>query len=200
MPLLLHPFRKSLSVATLIGFCVLLPGTPPAEAQGRSTTPSQSDAAAGNSRAKKTAYDFTYRDINPRSETHGQLVSLHEFNSERGMVLNFLASWCPPCWAELPYFEKLEARGGLPVVCIAADERGDKSDVLNKAEQAGLTLPLLLVPADEIELMERHYTHLLLPTTYWIAGDGEILGNKEGSMNERLLFSRTDKLLPATED
>jgi len=127
-------------------------------------------------------------------------MSLHEFNSERGMVLNFVASWCPPCWAEIPHFEKLEGQGGVPVVCIAADERGDKSDVLNKAEQAGLTLPLLLVPTDEIELMERHYTHLMLPTTYWIAKDGEIRSAKEGGMNESLLFSRTDRHLPVAED
>jgi len=200
MQLLLHPLRKSLRVATLFSFCVLLQGAPPTEAQGRSTPPSRLDAASDKSRGTKTAYDFTYRDINPRSETHGQMMSLHEFNSERGMVLNFLASWCPPCWAELPHFEKLEEQGGVPVVCIAADERGDRSDVLNKAEQAGLTLPLLLVPADEIELMERHYTHLLLPTTYWVDGDGEIRGAKEGSIDERLLFSRTDKHLPAAGD
>lgn len=72
-----------------------------------------------------------------------------DLESYRGnvVVLNFWATWCPPCVAEMPSLERLhQALGpeGLAVVTIATDE---DEDVLREfVEDYELTLPVLLDP------------------------------------------------------
>ena len=58
---------------------------------------------AGTRRAR----DFVYEDVNPNSPTHGQSLSLSKLYSERGVVLNFIASWGGYCWKELPELQEL---------------------------------------------------------------------------------------------
>lgn len=143
------------------------------------TTPAGEDGVA-----PRRAPDFELRDINPRSETHGQTLTLADLYAERGVVLNFIASWCAPCWSELISFQKL-ADGGAPIVCIAADEYGPTTDLLRKAGEISLTLPILHVPRQRISEMEALYDHPMLPATYVIAPNGDVrevlLGTVESS-------------------
>ena len=126
-------------------------------------------AAAGDAEGEiGRAADFEYEDVNPNSTTHGQRLTLDRLSKERGVVLNFLASWCPPCWAEVADLMQLSEAVNVPVVCIAADEFGPRDDLLRLAGEAGLTLPLLLVPRDRIDWMEERYDHAMLPATYVI--------------------------------
>ena len=61
----------------------------------------QQNAAASSSQASKTsAPDFTVQDAG------GNHVSLSDFKG-KPVVLNFWASWCPPCKAEMPDYEKM---------------------------------------------------------------------------------------------
>jgi thiol-disulfide isomerase/thioredoxin len=125
--------------------------------------------------AARPAFDFRFRDINPDSATFEKDLSLAELYSERGIVLNFVASWCAPCWDELPHFQKLHDTHDVPIVCMAADEyHGAADDVLKKAKAAGLTMPLLYVPEDRIELLEQHYDHEIMPSTYVVDRNGMI--------------------------
>ena len=73
----------------------------------------------------------------------------HELAAERGrlVVLNFWASWCPPCVAELPSLERLEralADEGLSVVTLATDE--DAAALRRFVEDQRLALRVLLDP------------------------------------------------------
>ena len=114
------------------------------------------------------AADFEYEDINPQSATHGQRLKLDRLSGDGGLVLNFLASWCPPCWAEVEDLMHVSGAVDVPVVCIAADEHGPPDDLLRLAGEAGLTLPLLLVPKERIDWMTERYDHAMLPATYVI--------------------------------
>lgn len=62
--------------------------------------PQQNTAAASSQTSKTSAPDFTVQDIN------GNNVSLSDFKG-KPVVLNFWASWCPPCKAEMPDYEKM---------------------------------------------------------------------------------------------
>ena len=62
--------------------------------------PQQNTAAASSQTTKKSAPDFTVQDAN------GNNVSLSDFKG-KPVVLNFWASWCPPCKAEMPDYEKM---------------------------------------------------------------------------------------------
>lgn len=62
--------------------------------------PQQNTAAASSEIPKTSAPDFTVQD------TNGMNVSLSDFKG-KPVVLNFWASWCPPCKAEMPDYEKM---------------------------------------------------------------------------------------------
>jgi thiol-disulfide isomerase/thioredoxin len=121
------------------------------------------------------AHDFTFRDVNPASATHGRELTLGALYEPRGVALNFLASWCTYCWEELPQLEKLHVSGQARIVGIAADEYGAPLEVvLGLIAKAGLTLPVLFVPQDEAAELERYYDHEMLPATYLIDPRGKI--------------------------
>ncbi len=120
------------------------------------------------------ARDFTYEDINPNSPTHGQRLALSDLWAERGIVLNFLASWCQYCWTELPELEGLKAADAATIVGVAADEYAGPEILLRQLAAKNLTMPILLVPQDDIAAMERDYDHRILPTTYVIDKQGRI--------------------------
>jgi thiol-disulfide isomerase/thioredoxin len=152
--------------------------------------------AGDSTRPMREAHEFAYEDINPNSATHGQTIALRDLYLGEGLVLNFIASWCPPCWAEVPSFQKLSRSASTPVVFIAADELAGAVDVLKRAKQAGIQLPILLVPKDEIGLMEEFYDHSMLPSTYMISNDGHIKKVFEGMISEGTLFRETARQYP----
>ena len=143
----------------------------------------------------RKAPDFTLEDINPRSDSHGKRLDLAELYADTGLILNFIASWCKPCWPELASFQKLSA-DGLPIVCIAADEYGGTSDVLRKAEQLGLSMPILHVPREQISAMEELYDHAMLPATYVIDPLGGVREVFLGAISPEALLEEARASLP----
>jgi thiol-disulfide isomerase/thioredoxin len=140
----------------------------------------------------RLAHDFAFQDINPRSASHGRKLALRDLYAERGLVLQFVASWCKPCREELPGLEELHARDGVPLALVAADEYGHTESVLIVAERSRLTAPLLFVPEKEAEALELHYDHEILPATYLIDRQGAIREVHEGAWSaERLAAAFT---------
>lgn len=137
-------------------------------------------AAAGAAVPGAAAPDFAYEDVNPNSPTHGRRLALSALYAERGLVLNFLASWCGYCWVELPELEALQKTTAVPIVGVAADEHDGPSVLLRRVRAAGLSLPILLVPPADIAAMERAYGHGMLPATYVIDREGKIRRVFEG--------------------
>jgi len=128
----------------------------------------------------RLARDFTYEDINPNSPSHGKRLSLAQLYSERGIVLNFMASWCEYCWKELPELERLRQSKAAPIVGVAADEYDGPQSLLTRLGRSRPTMPVLLVPRAEIEAMGRAYDHQVLPATYLIDRRGRIRGVYQG--------------------
>lgn len=62
--------------------------------------PQQTPTVSSSQTAKTAAPDFTVQD------TNGNTVSFSDFKG-KPVVLNFWASWCPPCKAEMPDYEKM---------------------------------------------------------------------------------------------
>jgi thiol-disulfide isomerase/thioredoxin len=132
----------------------------------------------------KAAHPFALRDINPRSPTHGQDVTLAQLHRERGVALQFAASWCVPCREELPHLQELYAKEGLPIALVAADEGpAETANILILAERASLTMPVLYVPPEMLEEIERHYTYQILPSTYLVGKSGRIEAFHEGAVS-----------------
>ena len=114
-----------------------------------------------------TAPDFEVTTI------QGETVKLSDFHGSP-MVVNFWASWCPPCRAEMPAFQRIfeEYRdSGLVVLAINSIHQDNLVDVKNFSDEFGLMFPVLL---DFDGSASNLYQVRALPTTFFIGADGKI--------------------------
>ncbi len=75
------------------------------------------------------------------------------------MVVNFWATWCPPCVAEMPSLERLHrslSPEGLSVVTVSIDE--DEGDLRRFVAEHALTLPVLKDPGGRVAASEYRTT------------------------------------------
>jgi peroxiredoxin len=99
----------------------------------------------------------------------GRTVSLASLGG-KVVLLNFWATWCQECRAEMPLFEQLHREltvQGLSVIGINARE--GVPDIRRYARELGVTFPLVMDPAGEINTA---YGVIGLPTTFLIGRDG----------------------------
>ena len=156
--------------------------------------PGPASEVAGES-SDLRAHEFELLDINPRSASHGRKLALHELYADRGVVLKFLASWCELCRKELPGIEELYARERMPIALMAADEYGSYESLLIVAERNDVTAPILFVPPEQVEEMERYYSHEVLPATYMIDPEGTVRLSHQGTMSKERLVREIESTL-----
>lgn len=124
-------------------------------------------SSAGNVGNQKgnTAADFSLEAL------EGGAGNLRDYRG-KVVVLNFWASWCAPCRAEMPdmqtVYSELRDRG-LVVVGVNQGESVEKVGAF--AREFGLTFPILL---DESQSIARKYGVRSYPTTFIISRDGVI--------------------------
>jgi peroxiredoxin len=97
----------------------------------------------------------------------------------RVVLLNFWATWCPPCVAEMPSLERLHrALGpeGLAVVTVSADD--DVAGLRDFVKRNGITLPVLLDPDGRVA--GRAYGTTAYPETFVLDGSGILLQHYVG--------------------
>ena len=120
------------------------------------------------------AVDLELPDINPASPTYGKDVRLSGLWKERGLVVNFMASWCGPCRMELPALQAIHASGDASIAIVAADEGVGTEDLLTLVRASGLTMPVLYAGGSRAEDVARAYTYESIPATYLIDAEGRI--------------------------
>ncbi|MFA5085323.1 MAG: TlpA disulfide reductase family protein [Candidatus Omnitrophota bacterium] len=105
------------------------------------------------------------------SDTNGKTVSLSEFKG-KVVILDFFASWCPPCKQEIPDFIELERTYGgkdfsvIGVALVSADEAGEF------AGKMGINYPVLV---DDGKVSELYGPIRSIPTTFIIDKSGRIV-------------------------
>ena len=126
-------------------------------------------------RVGQLAPDFTLKDVNGRSYTLSQL---------RGKVVlvNFWATWCPPCRAEMPSMEKLNTLlSGGDFVLLAINGEEDALDVVKEyLQESPHSFPVLL---DGETLVQRQYNVYAFPETFIIRRDGIIADHVIGAID-----------------
>ena len=102
----------------------------------------------------------------------------------RVLVVNFWATWCPPCRREMPGFIALQnqyAERGLQFVGIAIDEQTAVADVV---QELGVNYPTLMGQADAMELGRRFGNTLgALPYTVIVDRQGILVFAKRGELS-----------------
>ena len=115
---------------------------------------------------KSKAPDFTAKDLN------GKTVSLSAFKG-KVVLLNFWATWCPPCRAEMPSLNKLYNMlkpRGLEVVAVSTDR--SISDIKDFIESHRVGFPVLF---DSERSASKLYRVFSMPTTFLIDRKGMIV-------------------------
>jgi peroxiredoxin len=99
------------------------------------------------------------------------------------VLVNFWATWCPPCRKELPSMERLWRQfedAGLVVLGVNVGETGDQVFAFSNGLETPLTFPLLL---DEDSRVARSWPVKGLPTTFLIDKQGRmafgVVGGRE---------------------
>ena len=90
------------------------------------------------------------------------------------VLVNFWATWCPPCRKELPSMERLWRQfkdAGLVVLGVNVGETGDEVFAFSNGLETPLTFPLLL---DEDSRVAQSWPVTGLPTTYLVDKQGRI--------------------------
>ncbi|WP_405101997.1 TlpA family protein disulfide reductase [Oceanobacillus sp. FSL H7-0719] len=100
----------------------------------------------------------------------GEVVKLSELKGQK-VILNFWASWCPPCREEMPEMQKFydDYKDDIKVIAINYNEKDQK--VIEFLDEFGYTFP---TPLDRDGSVGNEYGVLTLPTTYFIGTDGTI--------------------------
>ncbi|UOR12604.1 TlpA disulfide reductase family protein [Halobacillus amylolyticus] len=103
----------------------------------------------------------------------GETLSLSDLRGQK-VILNFWATWCPPCREEMPRMEKFQQEYGDEIQIVAVNATGSESSikkVRNYIEEGGYTFPVVL---DKELNVNNDYQAIALPTTYFIGTDGVI--------------------------
>jgi peroxiredoxin len=137
---------------------------------------------------KNRAPEFSLKDLSGRPVT---------LSSLRGKVvlLNFWATWCPPCISEMPVFNKLykEMSGrGLEIVAISADR--SESYVRDFVSKHSLDLRVLF---DADRSVTKQYKVFSMPTTFLIDKNGVIVEKFFGEYDwtDQEIKKKIEKLL-----
>lgn len=113
-------------------------------------------------------------------DQNGKSVLLSDYFG-KPIVLNFWASWCPPCKSEMPHFEAAFKKNPdiqfLMVNVTASDTMSDAKAFINKE---GYTFPVLYDTSGEAAYI---YNATSLPTTYFIDENGTIVTYAVGMLS-----------------
>ncbi len=123
----------------------------------------------------------------------GKKMSLGDaLKTNKVVLVNFWASWCPPCRAEMPDIEATYSRfrnQGFTVIGVNMQESSDQ--VSQYAKDGGYDFPLLL-DSDAVAANQYHVSSL--PSSYFVGADGIIKMVNYGALTQASLEDKLQQL------
>jgi len=174
----------------------------PANASG---SPADSSGAPGDSAGNSAddagsvpanqvkAPDFTAQDANGNGIKFSDMTGVP-------IVLNFWASWCPPCKSEMPEFENVYKELGESVRFMMVNATGSRGETVKSAaayiENEGFTFPVYY---DIKQSAVTEYGIRAFPTSVFIDAQGYIVAGVEGAINEATLRKGIELIMKDNE-
>lgn len=153
------------------------------------TVPTETEPPETESLNKNNAPNFTVLDKD------GNRIGLSD-KFGKPIVINFWATWCPPCKQELPDFDKLYREYGNKVTFMMVNLTDGKRDTVdgtkNFVSKNGYTFPVYFDTAYE---GLGAYNVSSIPQTTFIDKNGNIYTTRIGAMNEATLRSYINAML-----
>ena len=132
----------------------------------------------------RTAPDFELKDLS------GKNVKLSDFRG-KNVILNFWASWCPPCRGEMPEFQRIYTENAENLVVIGVNLQESKENAEAFVKKLGITFPVLLDPNAQVKDMYNVFTQ---PVTYFIDSNGKIVDKKFGPLTTEEISEKIAKM------
>ena len=107
------------------------------------------------------------------------------------MLVNFWATWCPPCQKELPILSKMAAKYKKQISFVGAIVDSNKEDVLALKDRFSLNYQLGFVDS----AVMNNWRAETLPTTYIINPSGIVVWAKNGILDQEILEAALKKAL-----
>jgi thiol-disulfide isomerase/thioredoxin len=153
------PDRRQLlhGLLALAGSALLLPTSPASAAQA----------------SKDAAPDFALDDLDGHS---------HTLSSYRGKVvlLNFWASWCPPCRQEMPSIERLYQSKRKQAFVVLGINQGETAQTAFASLGLFTPMPTFPILLDSQNQVAKAYGVQGLPSSYVVSRTGKVLARAEG--------------------
>jgi len=151
---------------------------------------SQRDPSFDLKQSGKVATDFSL------PNTKGGQLKLSDYKGKL-VLLNFWASWCPPCRAEIPGFIKVQDSNkdnGFTFIGVAIE---DKKSAANYAEEVGINYPISYGLEDSFKVAAKYGNpDGGLPYSVLISPDQKIISVYSGFLSEDKLQDMIDKNKP----
>lgn len=121
----------------------------------------------------------------------GETVKLSDYKGKK-VILNFWASWCPPCKAEMPHMQKFYAENkdnNIEVLAVnLTNIDSGESEIQKFVDDYGLTFQ---IPLDTEGMIGTRYQAFTLPTSYILDTNGIITKKIIGPMDENMMIQLT---------
>lgn len=108
------------------------------------------------------------------------------------LVVNFFASWCIPCLAEMPGFERVSQNLGGQVAFLGINLQDRPEDGLRVIEQTGVTYDIARDPDGSLF---QAFGAVSMPTTVFIDSGGNVVDVHSGEISAGALADRIQQVL-----
>lgn len=140
-------------------------------------THEEGEVSQAQEKEKTKAPDFSVLNMD------GNTVKLSDFLG-KPVVLNFWASWCPPCKGEMPEFNEVYQEVGEEVTFMMVDlvdgQRETKEKGAKYVKDQGYSFPVYF---DVDQNAASTYSVMSIPTTIFIDKDGYIVTGAQGAID-----------------
>lgn len=121
----------------------------------------------------------------------GETVKLSDFRGKR-VMLNFWATWCPPCRAEMPDMQRFHEDKDVVILAVNLRETETNTEkVQDFLDERDLTFQVLL---DDKTTVANLYQIQPIPSSFMIDSEGRIQNKAFGALNYDLMVQEFEKM------
>ncbi|SCG81758.1 Thiol-disulfide oxidoreductase resA [Proteiniborus sp. DW1] len=132
------------------------------------------------------APDFTLQDLD------GNTISLDDFKGEKVVFLNFWATWCPPCRAEMPDLDKVYQESKGEDFIVLAINLGESEKIVKEfMAENGYSFPVLL---DKTQKVGFAYNTFSIPTSVLVDKEGKVRVYRPGAMTYNQMIEMVESI------